>query len=248
MNDRNIGLKSVQETIGRAIESGYKGSAFCYFYGSFAEGTNDEYSDVDLIIVYEKPIQPYREKFLFEGYLFDVFIYDAESLNGILNAARTTAQFTTVNAVLNSVTLPSETELSGQLREVAKRVKHVGYIFQNKAFRQQYITNILDDLKTSTKKNERHMLCVDLYRSMVDLILMMSGAGSHSRKHAARELTEYDPEFHARLDAAFIQALTDDITPLTDIADEVLKPLGGALREGFRMNYSDITRIPLPVL
>jgi predicted nucleotidyltransferase len=226
----------------------YKGSAYCFFYGSSACSVPKKNSDVDLIVVYNKTIHSYREKFIYNDLLMDVFVYDEESLSGTLHMARMNGKFVTVDAVKSAITLPAPTPESEKLKAIAQRVRHAGYIFQNRAFMQQFITNILDDLEDCTVASESNMLCIDLYKSIAEIVLIGGGAGICDRKHAARELTAIDVELHQRLDNGLLRALSGDIRPLVEVANEVLCKIGGPLRAGFHMNNTAVIRMPLPVL
>ena len=231
-----------------AVEKFYAGSSFCFFYGSFLKKTNDKNSDIDLIVVYERAIQAFRQKFIFQEFLFDVFVYDAESLNGALHMARQNGQFVTVDAIIDSAVLPHSTDTSKILKEVAIRVKKAGYLFQNRAFVQQYITNILDDLETTDAPGEKTMLCIDLYRALVDIVLINGGAGVCSRKYAAKALSVIDPELQSELNEALASSFSGRHQSLIAIAKKILAVLGGPLREGFRMNIQENFRMPLPVI
>lgn len=222
----------------------YELSSYCYFYGSHSINTAKPNSDVDLIFVYEQSIEAYREKFMYEGLLMDVFVYDEETLNGSLHMARMNGKFGSADALITARTLPAPTAASEKLRATASRIRKAGYIFQNRAYVRQYITNILDDLEANPASAERNMLCVDLFKSTTDLILIGGGAGMCDRKHAAQELTGIDAEMHQRLDAGLIRALSGDVTELAASARKVLSQIGGPLREGFKQGFPNPIRMP----
>lgn len=226
----------------------YKGSCYCYFYGSGAQGTANEKSDIDLIVVYDKTILSYREKFMYKDLLMDVFVYDEETLSGTLHMARMNGKFIAVNALCSAITLPAATAQSEKLRAVAQRVRKAGYIFSNRAFMQQYVTNILDDLEEISISSERNMLCVDLFKTVAEIILIGGGSGICDRKHAAKELTSINITLHQRLDDGLRKALNGDIESLVEVSKEILGMIGGPLRAGFHQSNPNVIRMPLPVL
>lgn len=241
-------MDEILVTITNLMRERYRDSRYCFFYGSFAYGSPNPNSDVDLIIVYDKTVMSYREKFVYEDLLMDVFVYDEETLSGTLHMSRVNGKFVTVDAVISAITLPAPTEQSELLKNVASRVRRAGYIFTNRAFMQQYITNIIDDLEDVMVVSERNMLCVDLYKATIEIILIGGGAGVCDRKHAARELTRIDAEMHGRLDRHLLTALSGDAHFIVQTAKEVLAMIGGPLRAGFHLNNPTAVRMPIPVL
>lgn len=240
--------EDVQNVILDLLKERYVDSKYCFFYGSSATDEAKKNSDVDIIVVYAKTINSYREKFFYDEVLIDAFIYDEESLNGTLHNARLNGKFVTVEAVRSAITLPAPTAESEMLKTVAERIRKAGYIFQQRTFIQQYITNILDDLEDCTVALERNMLCIDLFKILTEIILIGAGVGIHDRKHAARELTLFDANLHNRMDTALLKGLSTDSSELVSVASEILNKIGGPLRDGFHMAYPNSTRMPLPVV
>lgn len=238
----------IKELVLKVFSEKYSDAAFCFVYGSAARGTERPSSDIDLIVVYSTMVTPYREKFVRGGFLMDVFVYDEESLNGALHMARAACNLVTVNAVMSAIALPAATPASEQLMEVARRIKRAGYLISNKPFRRQFVTNLLDDLADCVVAAERNALCVELYRSCCEIMLICGGAGTCKGKYVARRLTEIDPGMQAKLDQALSESLYGHIAPLVELAHQVLALIGGPLREGFRINTPGVTRMPLPVL
>ena len=96
--------------------------------------------------------------------MFDVFVHDAETLNGSLHKSGESCVLTTVDAVINAITLPDSTPTSKLLKLFAERVKKSGYFFTSVPFVRQFVTNIHDDLQDSHNEFIRNMLCIDLYK------------------------------------------------------------------------------------
>jgi hypothetical protein len=179
--------------------------------------------------------------------LFDVFVHDAESLNGALHSARLSGKFAIVDAVRNGVVFPQKTETSDLLQNIAQRVRTAGFLFQHRNFVRQYITGVIDDISSSTCQLERTRVSIDLYSKTSEVALINLGEGICDRKYAAQALKRHRPEFQFSLDCALRKALDDDPSELIELAKKVLDECGGELREGFRQSISP-NRMPLPVL
>ncbi|MYM83486.1 hypothetical protein GTP44_16170 [Duganella sp. FT50W] len=234
--------------IQNVLQSRYPGCDFAYFYGSASKQCHNADSDLDLLVVFTTAIQPFREKFVQDGILFDVFVYDAESLSGAIHNARTHGKFVTVDAVLEAMTLPAETPTSITLKTAASRVKRAGFLFTQKSFFRQYVTSILDDLQDQLSDGERILLAVDLFKLVIDIALICHGVGLCTRRHAARQMERVAPAAYAALCDALNHAMAGDTDALRTLARHHLDLLGGPLRDGFRQPITDAPRMPLPVL
>jgi predicted nucleotidyltransferase len=234
--------------ISNAIEKYFKDCSFYFFHGSYFSGTPNENSDIDLIIVYKSAISPFRQKFVSDGFLFDVFVYDIETLNGALHQARVNGQFVTVAAVVHSETYPAPTPESKLIKNIAERVMSAGYLFTNRVFFRQYMTNIIDDLFENDIDHEIVMLSIELYKSIVEFTLINSGFGVCSRKHAAQTLNHTDSQFHQELNLSLRTAINGNPAAIIVLGKKVLDILGGPLSDGFKMTLPEIVRMPLPIM
>lgn len=230
----------------KILKSRYPSMAYSFFYGSRALGCADYNSDLDIIVVVTDSTSPFREKFREGGVLFDAFVYDEETLNGGLHAARTTGSFVLVDAVSSAIILPSANENALILREVAKRVKVAGYNFTHQSQLRQFISNILDDMETSEAIDERRMLSIELYRTLSETALIYMGQGICSRKHAAKTIRKTDRSFASLLENSLSAAMSGNTKSLIYIAEGLLTKLGGPLREGFVTPIPNPGRVPLP--
>lgn len=227
-----------------ALAKVYPG-AFGFFYGSRCNGGATATSDVDLIVVFEDPCRSYREKFVFQGFLFDVFVYDAQSLHGAIAATSRHGQFGNINALLSATTLPHPTPLSLALTQAAALARTNGFKLPDTAFFRQYLSNAIDDLLGQPSRGEITMLAVDLYKTLVELVLIDAGHGVCNRKHASRLLSQVDPGLHRQLDGALGAAVGGDVAPIVALARTVLQRFGGELRAGFRMPMDGLPRLPI---
>lgn len=223
----------------------YPGADFGFFYGSRRAGRATASSDVDLIVVFGGPCRCYREKFDFQGLLFDVFVYDAESLHGAIAATPRHGQFGSINAILSATALPSETPLSRALTRAAEQARATGFTLQNPMFFRQYLTNAIDDLLAHPSRGEVTMLAVDLYKILVELVLIDAGHGICNRKHASKILSNVDRALHERLDAALGEAVGGNSLPIVALAQAIVLRFGGELRAGFRMPMDGLPRVPI---
>lgn len=246
-NDKNTAITALTGFISKTVSSKYENNLFSFFFGSFAKGTNIQKSDLDLIVINDRPVEPFQEKFLSEGILFDVFVFDAESLNGALHDSVKSGNFALVNALLESTVLPNSNAISEKLISSAKKIKSIGFLRSQTSIikQRQYITSLIDGLLSPSLNEEKNMLVVNLYKSVVETFLIAGGAGLAQNKHAIRALKLINENLLKRLNSSFQSAISGEVTPLIEIANEALDQIGGSLRDGYKIYLRPPSRISL---
>lgn len=238
------------ERIEKIVNARYEQVLFSFFYGSMAIGKERSNSDVDLIVLQRYLAVPYREKFRTDGCLFDVFLFDPESLHGALQASRRSGNFAVAAGIVNAITIPAPTTTSAFLSAVASQVCNEGFSLPAIAVlkQRQHITSLLDDLLDCNDRAERYALSVDLYKTLMESALTKRRIGLLPHKLAARTLRRIDACLAERINDALAESFVDSPQALVTLALEMLGEIGGALREGFRVDLSPPPRLAIPPL
>lgn len=217
-----------------------------FFYGSHALGTSNAESDVDIIVVFEEPISPFREKVLHEGRLFDVFLYDQESLHGALHMGRSENNFILVDSVSSAKILIDKKSTLACLQKSAKILRQKGPIQINIQSERQFLTGVIDDLCAGLTSDEcRTAQLVELYTAVMGVQMKIRGLGGYSRRDAAKSLSILNESLARSLNMAFKQAIIGKDFEFIKLAHAILNDLGGPLRGGYRASIPDMPRIPL---
>ncbi len=64
----------------KLFDQKFSGAKTAFLAGSFTQGLETKFSDLDVVIIFEKIDHAYREAFEFEGFLIDALIHDEETL------------------------------------------------------------------------------------------------------------------------------------------------------------------------
>ena len=80
--------RSPQETIQQLIHERYAEARAVFRAGSVSRGEGTESSDLDLVIIYAKLPNAYREAFVYEGWSIDAFVHDRESIRYFFEESR----------------------------------------------------------------------------------------------------------------------------------------------------------------
>jgi hypothetical protein len=88
---------------------------------------------------------------------------------------------------------------------------------------------------------------MDLYVKVMDLFLRSHGQFAGQGRYLVRSVKTFDPSFFDRAQTALAQLFRDGaVSPLIHLAREVLDLIGGPLTAGYRQDYLEKFRLPLP--
>ncbi|GGX76137.1 hypothetical protein GJV26_17665 [Massilia dura] len=212
--------------------------------GSIARGEATPTSDIDLLLVFDRVDQAWRdtlkvgpqtvELFGHDPATFDYFCREIDRPNGCLPLANMAVDG--VN-VLDDV--PSARGAAAWLRSHAQALLDLGPPALTPAMlasRRYEITTLLEDLLDATAPDELLATAVKLYDALAGFALRAAGAWTGVGKHLARRLRAADPALAADLVAA-MGALGADPAAGKALFNEAVRrtlaPYGGALLEGF---------------
>ena len=229
------------------VSERYGEPSFCFFFGSHAFGRGDADSDIDVIVVMNHLARAYSERFSSNGFLFDAHVHDPETLHAMMRAENNHGLAVLTAKVDQSLVLPQVCEVASKLKEVARGLLSSGPPRTEKwDLPRRYLTAALSDIGRCADRDERRMMAVDLYISLIDIFLRWHGQFSNRGRYLVRAAKRFDAAFSDRAEAALAAVFQNDsLSPLIQLAREVLDSIGGTLDHGYREDYSDKLRSPL---
>lgn len=237
------------ELILNAVATRYGPPLFCFFFGSHAFGRGDAGSDIDLIVVLSRVANAYRETFSSDGYLFDAHVHDPETLHYMMRMEQRAGVAILAGEIDEARVLPASCEVAVKLKEVARGIMAAGSpLPQNWDGQRRYLTAVLSDVERCADQDERWVLAMGLYFRIMELFLrrhgkLLSGPG----RHLARSAKTFDALFFDRAQAAIACVFREGSpSALIGLAREVLDLIGGPLTTGFRQDFPETFRLPLP--
>jgi hypothetical protein len=222
---------------------------FCFFFGSHAFGRGDAGSDIDLIVVLRRVENAYRETFSANGFLFDAQVHDPETLHYVMRLEQRSGVGVLAGEVDQARVLPEDCDPALTLKEVARGILASGPPPPPTwDAPRRYLSALISDLERSADADERSMMAQELYVRILDLFLRRNGQLLFGPgRHRVRSVRTFDAPFFDRAQTALAQLFRDgSLSPLIDVAREVLDLIGGPLTTGFRMDYPKNFRVPLP--
>lgn len=206
--------------------------------GSVVRGEATDYSDLDLVVVFDRLENAKRRSFEFEGWPVEAFLHDPSTLEFFfLEVDRPTGVPSLLTMITEGLEIPDKTQLGLQIKDLASRLLEEGPIPWGQTERENSryaITNMIEDVRDPRNLEEFRIVVSDLYSAVADHFLRSRNQWSAKGKSIPRRLMSLDPQFHSRLAEAFEAAFTEnDVEPLIHLCEHVLEPDGGFLFEGY---------------
>ncbi len=177
-----------------------------------------------------------------------MFVYDVETLNGLIHLSRTGRSMVSTEIVASALVLPRSTTVSDQLQLNARRVMAAGSIVFTTDPERHMLTGLLDDLRASDRGiEERQILIVEIYKLIVDTALHIAGKAGYKKRFAFRALTQINEDYFNKLTVCYRNAIAGDEQPFIEHATKWLNRIGGHLRVGYFEPLPDPVRVPLYV-
>lgn len=234
----NMSKSSPVEAVRAVWRERYEGARVVFLGGSVMRGEATPTSDLDIVVVYERLPNAYREAFMYGGWPVEAFVNDAGTLEGFFEADRRRGVPAMLNMVWEGVEVPEASEFSARLKRIARELLEAGpppWDEEELTLRRYRLTDWVDDMRFPRSDEELVATGAWLYQDAAEFYFRTRGLWSAHSKTIPRRLRETDALFAERFLRAF-EALFAEKRPDPAIAlvAELLEPFGGFFFEGFR--------------
>jgi hypothetical protein len=221
-----------------------------FLAGSIVRGEGTPYSDLDLVVIFDKLPNAYRESFYFQGFPVEAFVHDPETLNYFFyEVDRPSGIPALAQMVLEGVEIPEPCELSQSLKQLAASViaSRPPELSEEDIRKLRYsITNLVDDIRHPRSKEELIASGTELYEELANYYLRVNSLWSAKSKSVPRILKQANAELYLRycdgFDKLFVNGQPEKVVAL---AEEILKPHGGFLFAGHKLDAPAEYRKPI---
>jgi len=225
----------------RIRDSRYADAAAVLAAGSIIRGEASAYSDLDMVVIYPHIAYAYRESFRFEGFPVEAFVHDPETLKYFFfEVDRRRGIPALPQMVFEGVEIPGPSDVSRSAKELAASVLSMGppLLTPKEIDTLRYgITDLIDDMRDPKSREDLIGAASHLFESLADYYLRSRGLWTGNGKGISRALRRADPELCTRYCEAFEDVFTKgDVGRVISLATEMLKPNGGLLWDGFRLD------------
>jgi hypothetical protein len=226
--------------IANAIRAGrYPDAAVVFAAGSIVRGEGTPYSDLDLVVVYPRLRCAARESFLHDNCPVEAFLHDPETLEYFFDQVdRPSGVPSLPQMVAEGIEIPAASDLSRALKQRAAALLAAGpppLDADTEAQWRYNVSDLLDDLRGARSHDELVATGAALYDRLADYHLRRLGRWSGKGKGIPRALQRVDRELAIRFGRTFDDLFRlDDAGEVIALAEELLRPAGGPLFDGFR--------------
>lgn len=215
----------------------YAGARVLFLGGSVLRGDATPSSDLDVVVLYERLPNAYREAFVYAGWPVEAFVHDEETLEHFFEANRLQGLPVLMSIVGEGVEVPESSELSARWKRRAVELLEAGpppWDEGELTLRRYRLTDWVDDMKFPRSDDELVATGAYLYQDAAEFYFRTRGLWSAHSKSIPRRLRRTDEAFAEKFLQAFDALFTEKRPgPAVALIAELLEPFGGFLFEGF---------------
>jgi Nucleotidyltransferase domain len=226
------------EAAQRIFRERYEGASVLFLAGSVMRGEATPTSDLDIVVVYERLSNAYREAFVFEGWPVEAFVNDTETIAHFFDSDRRRGIPAMMSMVIEGIEIPEASDLSAELKRCASEIFEAGPppLCEDEMHLRRYrLTDWVDDIRHPRAPEELVATGAYLYGDAADFFFRSRNLWSAHSKSIPRRMREADAAFAERFrrsfDALFVE---NNNAPAIALIEELLAPFGGLLFDGFR--------------
>ncbi|HEX7314990.1 MAG TPA: nucleotidyltransferase domain-containing protein [Pyrinomonadaceae bacterium] len=229
---------SPEETAHGIFRERYAGARVLFLGGSVMRGEATPASDLDIVVVYERLPNAYREAFVYGGWPVEAFVHDAETLVEFFETDRRRGVPALMSMVWEGSEVPEASEFSARLKRSARELLEAGpprWDEEELTLRRYRLTDWVDDMRHPRSGEELVATGAWLYQDAAEFYFRVRGMWSAHSKTIPRRLRAADADFAERFLRAFDALFTEKRPgPAIALVEELLEPFGGLLFDGFR--------------
>jgi len=243
-------LSQTAQVTAEIFDLKYPDAGVIFLAGSIVRGESTPFSDLDLVVIFDRLPAAYRESFNFQGFPIEAFVHDPETVNYFLHEIdRPSGIPSLAQMILEGVEIPKPNDLSRSLKELATSVIQLGPpgLSEAEVRKLRYdITNMVDDIRQPRSRGELVASGAELYEMLANYYLRTNALWSAKGKSIPRVLSQANADLCLRYAASFDELFAHG-RPESAVAlvEEILRPRGGFLFDGHRLEAPADYRKPL---
>lgn len=232
------------------LENKYSDARVLFLAGSIVRGEGTSHSDLDLVVIFDKLTNAYRESFHFQGFPVEAFVHDPETLNYFLfEVDRPTGIPSLAQMILEGIELPEPNEVSQSLKQLAASVLEMGppVLSNEEVLKLRYnLTSLVDDVRQPRSRAELLASSAELYETLADYYFRSNKRWSAKGKAIPRILKLADADLCSRFCSSFDELFSHGQSgQVIALVEELLMTTGGFLFDGHRLEAPVNHRKPL---
>lgn len=205
--------------------------------GSPIRGDATDTSDLDILILTDRPEAPFRASYVEHGWPVEAFVHTDRSLAEFFESDVRRRRPSLPNLAAEGVILLDKDGAAARAQEAARELLQRGPepLREEQLEDWRYsLTDLLDDFNGVDRFDEGMFIANALANEAADLLLLMNRRWLGNGKWVVRALAHFDPAAAARMTDALAAYLRhEDKVPLRTFAEDVLEQAGGRMFQGY---------------
>jgi hypothetical protein len=219
----------------------FPAAAIAFLAGSVVRGEQTAASDLDIVVIFERLPNAYRDSLTWKEWPVELFVHDSETLRYFCEVECWRVGVPSLPAMISEgVALPRTNDLSKELKAYANLLLAAGPKpwGEREVNDSRYaITDLVEDMRAPHSLDELHACAARLYPLVADHYLRSRQLWSARGKSILRRVDAVAPEFGSVFREAFRQLFRSGATEqVFALCAEVLKPNGGWLFDGYTIH------------
>jgi predicted nucleotidyltransferase len=239
MSEPERSLASIEAVARRIVEAKFRSAEVAFCAGSIVRGEGTATSDLDLVLVFGKVDQAWRESFVFERWPVEAFVHDPATLDYFFREVDAKSGIPSLpQMVLEGLVVWGTTAEANKYSAAAKQIMESGpQPLAPEEIRDRIygIGDLANDLAAPKSREEAIAIGAQLYGALGDFALRSKGLWSGEGKQLVRALERQAPQLKSEFTAAFERLLSKgDSRGVLELAEKLIVPFGGSNFDGFR--------------
>ena len=210
--------------------------------GSVIRGEATHTSDLDIVIFDHNMEKSYRESFFAKGWPVELFVHNASSYKQFFQNDCLRGRPTLPNMIAEGIVLKGEESIN-RIKMEAQQLLDAGpenWTEETIEIKRYFITDTLEDLEGTNRRDEALFIANNLAVHVSEFYLRTNNQWVGNSKWVVRALKKYDTYFAEMFIDAFDSFYRDgEKNKVITLVDNVLKPHGGRLFEGFSIGKKE---------
>ncbi|MCH5586362.1 nucleotidyltransferase domain-containing protein [Shimazuella sp. AN120528] len=224
------------EAAKKFISENYPDCRVAILAGSVVRGEETDQSDLDIVIIDDSIISPYRESVIAYQWMIETFVNTSESYRDFFEKDSKRGRPSLPQMCVEGIVFQDD-GLAKRIKVEAEKLLMQGpepWTRKDIDVKRYMITDLLFDLEGSTNEKEDLFIVSSLSIEVHEFILRTNRQWVGNSKWIVRALRNYSPELceeFVKVYASFYK--NGDKQSFIEFVDRMLKPYGGRLFQGF---------------